>query len=157
MRSTYPIKANPSGQDGKKWLFLVLGAPFFFLGIGMMIFGMCQVASRWSFANRCKTRTIGRVVDFEVHASSSTVYRSSTKIPVVTFTTADGVEMRFTSKLAGNEPVGTEVSVVYNPANPREAERAKVMDSVSTPPTVLTVFGLIFTCVTLLWLKSNVT
>jgi hypothetical protein len=86
-----------------------------FAGVG--IYGIVSSRRLW----RRGVRTTGSVVDLERRvdpgAGPGVVY-----FPVLEFSTADGEQMRAVSKTSGQPPVGKQVPILYDPANPGVAE-----------------------------------
>lgn len=65
-------------------------------------------------------RTKGVIVDFEENSDSE----STTKTPIVRFTTSDGTEIEYREAIGSNISLlrrGQRVTVLYNPQNPRSA------------------------------------
>ena len=134
-----------------KYLHLV-----FTVGLGScMLLGALFFFSRsLVFAYRA-TSTTGKVIEHEVNTSTSTgsgSNRSTTTTsyrPVVQFQT-QGRSIRFVSKAGDNspqdQPVGSEVTVLFNPNDPNNAE----IDSFSAiwgGSVFMIVFGTIWTVV----------
>jgi len=120
---------------------MLLGALFFFLRSGVFVYRA--------------TATTGKVIDHDVKTSTSTgsgSNRSSTTTsyrPVVQFQ-LQGETITFVSKAGnnspGDQPVGSEVPVLFNPKDPHNAE----IDSFSAiwgGSVFMIVFGTIWTTV----------
>lgn len=104
------------------------------------------------FANASET-AVGTVV--EVSAKQDCDRRNNRREcddvyrPTITYTTAAGEEITFTSNTSSSEwnfPIGTEVNVRYDPANPQGA-RMDGWFSTWGAPTIVGGLGILFTVV----------
>ena len=92
---------------------------FGLIGLGMLVGACLLFLNTRAFVAGASTAQ-GQVVDLLRSRSSD----SETYKPVVTFTTADGRQVEFTSSMGSNPPAfrrGEQVTVLYHPQAPEEA------------------------------------
>jgi hypothetical protein len=106
-----------------------------FAGVG--IYGVVTNRRLW----RRGVRTTGSVVDLERRVNPDpkvgVVY-----FPVLAFRTSDGEQMRAVSRTSGQPPVGKEVPILYDPANPGVAEINTLMGRATWLPALAAAVGL---------------
>ena len=106
----------------KKGSPILVGAIFLIIGLGALVGGVLWGLRTQRFVSSAE-RAKGTVTDLDMRSDSDgTAY-----YPVVSYTTKEGREVTFTSATGGNPPPkrrGDEVEVLYEAANPEEAEKA---------------------------------
>jgi hypothetical protein len=111
-------------------IFAGFGVLFLFISALVLVPRIVQV-------NRF-AQTDGRVVDYAM--SGDTAY------PIVEFTTQDGRRWQFEEDMGSDPPqfkLEERVSVLYNPANPREAT-INALENLWLLPAIFGLFGMIF-------------
>lgn len=128
-----------------KWLALFI---FGGIGAGVLVGGLLWGLKRISLYSEGR-RTTGKVVSQEVHREEDeeTGKRTKSFYPIVEFETTGGETVRFrgsTGRQKGPDfPEGTPVRVIYDPANPSNAQMANFSQFWLGPMT-LTIAGAIF-------------
>jgi len=100
-----------------KWLFVGFGAVAVLIGLGWLGYSAVLVARAQS--------ADGVVVNHEVEDMSTATINSAVYAPVVSFKTADGRDVTFTSiehAVRAKYPRGLHLRVLYDPAHPERAE-----------------------------------
>lgn len=124
---------NPGSSKMIVYIFGGIGSLFLFLGIYFFV-------NAYRFTHSSETKeTVGKVEDL-------VVVGKGTYAPVVTFTKADGTELRFTSNSSSNPPaydVGESVTVLYKGYD----YRIKSFSGLYLLPIVFSGFGVLFTSI----------
>lgn len=111
------------------------------IGLGLLIGAIYLYLDKQSFL---KTANVAPGLVVELRASRSD--NSTTYSPVVSFTAKDGRQIEFTSSVSSNPPSyseGESVEVVYDPANPYEAN-INGFSSLYLGPLILGILGTVF-------------
>jgi hypothetical protein len=130
-----------------KWLAL-----FVFGGIGaaVLIAGLLWGFNRYTL-HRNGRRAVGKIVSQEIEGPEADPNRPSNSdqstFPRVEFETSGGEKIRFTGSTGGGSgpetQVGHPVEVIYDPANPRNAQIAS-FSQFWLGPVAISLFGAIF-------------
>ena len=126
----------------KKGSPFLAGAIFFIIGLGALAGGIIWGFRTQRFVSSAE-RADGIVTDLDMRSDSD----GSAYYPVVSFTTKEGKEVTFTSSTGGNPPPkrrGAEVEVLYDAANPEEAEINSFFALWFGPLLVGGLFGTLF-------------
>lgn len=110
-----------------------------FIGAGLLLGGGYLAYHQYDFLDRA-VETKGRVLEMVRKTRSK---GRPTYAPKVSFKTAEGVSVEFTSKLSSSSPsygVGETVNVLYDPIDPQGAE-IKGFLSIWLGPMVLLIMG----------------
>jgi hypothetical protein len=126
-------------------IFAVMGVLISLAALGLLVGGIVTyVRQRRKYAGR--VATTGTIVDL-VHRIT-TSGRSGVNCPVVEFQTPSGATVRFESVYStqpASHKVGQTVKVLYDTANPQQAEIDSVFSRMLVPG-ILSCIGLIFLC-----------
>lgn len=130
----------------------VIVGGFSAVAVLLLIAGAVVLFFSIRFANASET-AVGTVI--EVSASQDCDRRNNRREcddvyrPTITYTTASGEEITFTSNAASSDwnfPIGTEVNVRYDPANPQGARMDGWFSSWGAP-TIVGGVGIVFAVV----------
>ena len=122
------------------------------IGLGLLIGAFYLYQDKKAFL---KTATVAPGLVVELRASRSD--NSTTYSPVVSFTAKDGRQIEFTSSVSSNPPSyseGESVEIVYNPANPHEAN-INGFSSLYLGTLILGILGTVFFLVGFLIILSG--
>jgi hypothetical protein len=122
-------------------VFLLVMLLFIVIGVGLILGGWMYLKHTRQFIAHSLVAT-GRIVDYIADSDDEgTFYK-----PVVQFTTADGRQIEYHAGSGASfktKPIGSEVSIHYDPANPEHALIASFLD-LWFVPVILFIIGAFF-------------
>ena len=144
MHVNFSTNRTVQSKPMKPWQGILFGLIFVIIGIAVLIFAVSSIKT-YNEKNKTFVEITSRVVDYK--------YDDEGLQAIVVEYVVDGQTYQKISNTYSNMPksIGTEVSIKYNPNNPRDA-----IWTTDSTNIILPIFGAVFTLVGFFVIISNV-